>query len=248
MIRTLVLTVAAALLATPAVTAVADDTARPSAIGAERAATAIGNATAAPRTRGADRARKPFKARIDRVGRYRRHMIGVSWRRGCPVPIRDLRIIRMRHHGFDGRVHRGRLMVHENIARKTVRIFRKLYRKDFPIRRMRLIEHFGGSDDRSMARDNSSAFNCRAITGQPGTYSVHSYGKAIDLNTRENPYVNGDTVLPPAGRRFLDRSNVRKGMIVRPGVVVRAFTRRGFDWGGDWTSLKDYQHFEIPQD
>ena len=173
-------------------------------------------------------------------------MIGVSWTPGCPVPIEDLRIIEMTHLGFDGEDHVGRLMVHEDVARDVVKVFRKLYLDDFPIRRMELIEAYGGSDDASMAADNTSAFNCRAITG--GTrYSVHSYGKAIDINTVENPYVKGTTVLPSAGRAYLDRTDVRPGMIVDGDTAVTEFTRRGFDWGGHWTSLKDYQHFEIPQ-
>lgn len=173
-------------------------------------------------------------------------MIGVSWKPGCPVPIEDLRVIEMTHRGFDGTDHVGKLMVHEDIARDTVNAFRQLYLRDFPIRRMELIENYGGSDDASMAADNTSAFNCRAITG--GTsYSVHSYGKAIDLNTIENPYVKGTLVLPAAGAEFLDRTDVRPGMLIDGDRAVRAFTSRGFDWGGHWTSLKDYQHMEIPQ-
>ena len=173
-------------------------------------------------------------------------MIGVSWKPGCPVAIEDLRIIEMTHRGFDGADHVGRLMVHEDIARDTVNAFRQLYLRDFPIRRMELIEAYGGSDDASMAADNTSAFNCRAITG--GTrYSVHSYGKAIDINTIENPYVKGTLVLPSAGAEFTDRTDVRPGMLIDGDHAVTSFTSRGFDWGGHWTSLKDYQHMEIPQ-
>ncbi|PRY62678.1 D-alanyl-D-alanine carboxypeptidase-like protein [Knoellia remsis] len=173
-------------------------------------------------------------------------MIGVSWKPGCPVPIEDLRIIDMTYRGFDGEDHVGQLMVHEDIARDTINAFRVLYREGFPIRRMELIENYGGDDDASMAADNTSAFNCRAITG--GTrYSVHSYGKAIDINTIENPYVKGTLVLPPAGAEFLDRTDVRPGMLVDGSAEVEAFTSRGFDWGGHWTTLKDYQHMEIPR-
>lgn len=174
-------------------------------------------------------------------------MIGVSWHEGCPVPIDDLRIIEMNHWGFDGSTHAGgRLMVHKDIAKDVVKVFKTMFKDRFPIRQMRLIEEYGGSDDASMAADNSSAFNCRAITGQPGEFSIHSYGKAIDINTIENPYVKGDLVLPAAGAAYLDREDVRPGMIVGDDPVVREFAKRGFDWGGGWTSLKDYQHFEIP--
>ena len=176
---------------------------------------------------------------------YRDLMIGVSWKPGCPVPIDDLRIIEMNHWGFDGTVHDGGLlMVHREVADDVVAAFGEMFAAGFPIRRMELIEEYDGSDDASMAADNTSAFNCRPITGSPGRFSIHSYGKAIDVNTVENPYVNGDTVLPPAGAEYLDRDDVRPGMIVKNDPVVKAFKNRGFDWGGGWHSLKDYQHFE----
>ena len=179
---------------------------------------------------------------------YRAQMIGVSWQPGCPVPIDDLRIIEMNHWGFDGTVHEGgRLMVHEDVADEVVAAFGEVFDARFPIRRMELIEQYGGSDDASMAADNTSAFNCRPITGSPGRFSIHSYGKAIDINTVENPYVRGTTVLPPAGVEYLDREDVRPGMIVKNDAVVKAFKNRGFDWGGSWHSLKDYQHFEAKQ-
>lgn len=186
-----------------------------------------------------------FSATISPVPEdYRARMIGVSWQPGCPVPIDDLRIIDMTHWGFDGAVHDGRLMVHKDVAADVVQAFGEVFAAGFPIRRMELIEEYGGSDDASMAADNTSAFNCRPITGSPGRFSIHSYGKAIDINTIENPYVRGDTVLPPAGRDYLDRSDVRPGMIIEKDAVVRAFHAIKFDWGGSWKSLKDYQHFE----
>lgn len=173
-------------------------------------------------------------------------MIGVSWRTGCPVAIDDLRIIRMNYWGFDGAVHPdGELMVNKDVAGQLTAAFRTMFDAGFPIRQMQLIEHYGGSDDASMATDNSSAFNCRPITGGGG-FSLHSYGRAIDINTIENPYVKGSVVLPAAGEEFLDRADVRPGMIVAGDPTVAAFAAIGFDWGGSWTSPKDYQHFEAP--
>lgn len=171
-------------------------------------------------------------------------MTGVSWKPGCPVPIEDLRIIDMTHWGFDGSVHWGEMVVHKAVAADVVEVFGTLYDANFPIRRMERVEAYGGSDDASMAADNTSAFNCRPITGTTDRFSVHSYGKAIDLNPVENPYVKGDTVLPDAGREYLDRENVRPGMVVDKDIVTTAFKKAGFKWGGDWKSLKDYQHFE----
>ncbi|MGH3432429.1 MAG: M15 family metallopeptidase, partial [Thermocrispum sp.] len=183
----------------------------------------------------------PFRAKIERIGpELAEEMMDVSWRPGCPVPIEDLRLISMNHRGFDGRSHDGELMVHEDVARDVVKVFRHMYNHKFPIRRMERIEHYGGDDNASMDADNTSSFNCRQKTGGGG-YSVHSYGKAIDINTIENPYIDGDLVLPEAGKEFLDRDDVRPGMIVDGGRVVRAFARRGFEWGGYWDSPIDYQ-------
>jgi hypothetical protein len=173
-------------------------------------------------------------------------MSGVSWRPGCPVPIADLRIIRMPHWGFDGQVHDGELVVHRNVAADVAGVFAAMFAQRFPISGMVRVEHHGGDDDASMAADNTSAFNCREITGG-GAFSNHSWGMAIDINPLENPYVKGDVVLPAAGAAFLDRSDVRPGMIVDGDVVVTAFAAIGFEWGGDWDRLKDYQHFEAAE-
>ena len=123
-------------------------------------------------------------------------------------------------------------------------VFRRLYAARFPIRRMQPVARFGGSDDRSMAADNTSAFNCRyAVAPGAKRWSVHAYGEAIDVNTVENPYLEGGRVLPPAGRAFTDRGHVRRGMAVAGGVLVRAFASVGWLWGGRWTGSPDWQHF-----
>ena len=163
-----------------------------------------------------------------------------SWRPGCPVPLRDLRYVRVSFVGFDGTAGYGRLVVHEDVAGPVVGVFRALYEQRFPIRRMRLVDAYRGSDDASMAANNTSAFNCRRVTG--GTsWSEHSYGRAIDLNPIQNPYVAGSTVAPPAGEAYVDRSPLRKGMVTRG--VRSAFAAIGWQWGGSWTTKKDYQHF-----
>jgi uncharacterized protein YggE len=173
-------------------------------------------------------------------------MIGVSWRKGCPVPLSDLRRVQLTHWGFDGASHRGELIVHKDVARSVVAVFHTMYAARFPIRKMQRVDRYRADDNASMAADNTSAFNCRPITGSTSGFSVHSYGKAIDINTVENPYVKGATVQPAAGQAFTNRANLRPGMIRRGDRVWRAFTAHGFTWGGDWQSLKDYQHFEAP--
>ncbi len=171
-------------------------------------------------------------------------MTGVSWRPGCPVPLADLRLVRLTYWGFDSAPHRGELIVHVQVAPAIVRIFGKLYAARFPIRRMRRIDAYGGDDLASMADDNTSMFNCRKAYGST-RWSVHAYGKALDINTVENPYLPGGKVLPPAGSAYLDRRNVRPGMVVSGDLVTRAFAAEGFRWGGTWRSGPDYQHFEV---
>jgi hypothetical protein len=171
-------------------------------------------------------------------------MTGVSWRPGCPVGLADLRLARLTFWGFDGAAHQGELIVHVQAAPAIVRIFGKLYAARFPIRKMRRIDAYRGNDFDSMADDNTSMFNCRNAYGTT-KWSVHAYGTAIDVNTVENPYLPGKTVLPPAGGAYLDRHKLRPGMIVSGDLVTRAFAAEGFRWGGNFTSGKDYQHFEI---
>jgi hypothetical protein len=122
-------------------------------------------------------------------------------------------------------------------------VFRTLFRKRFPIRRMRLVDDYGGSDFDSIEADNTSAFNCRPVAGG-GRWSQHAYGRAIDVNPIENPYVyaNG-TTSHRASRPYLDRARHRRGMAFQGGVLVRAFRRAGWGWGGRWSPDKDFQHF-----
>jgi hypothetical protein len=166
-----------------------------------------------------------------------------SYRAGCPVGPPDLRAVRLSYWGFDGRAHEGTLVVHRRVASDVVAVFRRLYQARFPIRRMQPVSAFRGSDDASMAADNTSAFNCRRAVGSAtGSWSTHAYGLAVDVNPVENPYVLGSRVLPPAGRRFLDRERARPGLAMPGSVVVKAFASRGWAWGGRW-SVPDYQHF-----
>jgi hypothetical protein len=179
-------------------------------------------------------------ARID--GAQAKWMTDVSWRRGCPVLLRDLRVLRLSYRRFDGRVRTGRLIVHEDVARDVLGVFRNLYAERFPIRRMVPVDAYGGSDFRSIEADNTSAFNCRYVAGTR-RWSEHAYGRAIDVNPIENPYVSGGRTSHRASIRYLDRSRRRAGMAYEGGVLVRAFDAIGWGWGGRWTSVKDYQHF-----
>jgi len=167
--------------------------------------------------------------------------MGTSWRAGCPVPLSDLRFVTVTYRGFDGADHPGELIVAASVAPDIVRVFRELHDDAFPIHSLRLVDDFGGSDDASMSANNSSAFNCRAVTGGSG-FSEHSYGTAIDLNPVQNPYVSGDLVSPAQGRAFVTRA-AAPGVILAGDRVVTAFAGIGWSWGGNWQDPIDYQHF-----
>jgi D-alanyl-D-alanine carboxypeptidase len=162
-----------------------------------------------------------------------------SYRGGCPVGPAQLRTLRVSYWDFGGRAQTGTIVVARRHAPALVEVFRQLWEARFPIRRLRPVSAYRGDDDASMAADNTSAFNCRFVSGT-SRWSMHALGEAIDVNPVENPYVRGGTVSPPAGRAYLDRSRYRKGMAVADGVLVRAFAAAGWKWGGPWG---DYQHF-----
>ena len=182
----------------------------------------------------------PFVARVERVTRAD---LPHSWRPGCPVPPSALRRIRLSYWGFDGRRHLGELVVRDRVSGDVAAVFRALYRARFPLRRLEPIDRYRGSDDASMAADNTSGFNCRAaVAAGPRRWSEHAYGEAVDVNPVENPYLRGGRVLPPAGAAFVDRVP-RPGMALEGGTLVRAFASVGWSWGGRWTGSRDYQHF-----
>ncbi|HYY64457.1 MAG TPA: M15 family metallopeptidase [Gaiellaceae bacterium] len=167
-----------------------------------------------------------------------------SWHPGCPVMPARLRRLRLTYWGFDGRARTGSLVANADAVADLVHVFERLYAARFPIRRMRSIDAYGGKDERSLAADNTAAFNCRYVIGPgPRRWSSHAYGEAIDVNPVENPYLEGGRVHPRAGRAYLDRSRVRPGMAVRGGLLVRTFAAVGWKWGGRWTGSPDYQHF-----
>ena len=206
-------------------------------------------ATAAERDTGSEGAFPAYVVRVYRIGPDLRARMHDSHRPGCPVRLRDLRYLRLRFVGFDGRAHVGELVVHEQFATKVGAVFEKLYDARWPIRRMRLVDDYDGDDERSMAADNTSGYNCRLIAGRT-VWSRHSYGDAIDVNPAENPYLT-PSVHPRSAARYvlIDRSpgaRVPTGSIRADDVVVRAFASIGWEWGGTWPGLKDYQHFAAP--
>jgi hypothetical protein len=170
--------------------------------------------------------------------------LGKSWHPGCPVGPSSLRALTMTFWGFDQRAHSGTLIVNASAVTAVGDAFRTMYDGRFAIRRMVPIAAYGGDDNKSMAADNTSAFNCRyAVANGPKSWSMHAFGEAVDIDTLENPYTLDGRVYPPAGKPYTDRSRRRAGMIVPGSLPVRAFSSVGWGWGGRWSSSPDYQHF-----
>ncbi|HEX3425191.1 MAG TPA: M15 family metallopeptidase [Acidimicrobiales bacterium] len=167
-----------------------------------------------------------------------------TWRAGCPVGPTQLRMLHLSYWGFDNQPHVGTMVVNAAVVSDVFKIFSILFAEHFPIYQMQPEDAYHGSDPASMAANNSSGFNCRyAVAPGPPQWSVHAYGEAIDVNTVENPYIEGGTVMPTAGAAYLNRSAYRPGMAVIGGQLVEAFAAAGWLWGGRWTGSPDYQHF-----
>lgn len=185
---------------------------------------------------------KGYRADIRRITPWVRGRMGTSWERGCPVGLRKMRYLQVTFWGFDRRRHVGELIVHEDHARGIAQVFRKLYDARFPIEQMTLPTSVERDPTPSGDGNGTGAMACRATVGQT-FWSAHALGQAIDINPFQNPYERDGLVIPERASAYLDRSWHRPGMIQPGGVVVRAFRDIGWSWGGDWRTLKDYQHF-----
>jgi hypothetical protein len=187
--------------------------------------------------------RAPYPATIATIDDATRARMSASWRPGCPVPLEDLRLLTLPHWDDAGRSVAGELVVHADAADAMVEAFRRLYELRFPITRMELVDVYGADDQASMRANNTSAFNCREIDGRPGVWSQHSSGRAVDVNPLVNPWVRGSQVDPPEGAPYADRSVHVPGGLYRGDPAIDAFASVGWEWGGNWSGSKDYQHF-----
>ena len=187
-------------------------------------------------------------------------MEGHSFKDDGTVSRDDLRYLRILHRDANGKIMEGEMVCNASISDDLLRVMRELYDGGFPIERMRLVDDYyaaeatsaydpvsNDADTASMEDDNSSCFNYRLVTGATTT-SNHATGTAVDINTLYNPYVilYKDEILPSNGERYADRSVITPYTITEDGLCVRTFKKYGFSWGGDWTGVKDYQHFERP--
>ena len=175
-------------------------------------------------------------------------MQGKSYKENCTVPRSELRYLRLSHYDFQGKAQIGELICNKQIANDLKEIFQELYRQKYPIERMQLIDDYDADDERSMQANNTSCFNFRAIAGTK-KLSKHSLGMAIDINPLYNPCVkvnkDGSTsIQPKTGRRYANRQRQWPYKIDKNDLCYRLFISHGFQWGGSWRSVKDYQHFE----
>ncbi|MEE2789797.1 MAG: M15 family metallopeptidase [Myxococcota bacterium] len=173
-------------------------------------------------------------------------MTGRTWRADAPIRLEALTLLRLNHIDFTGRSKQGEIIIHTAIQDRVVEVFRTLFVRRFPIDQLRLMHHYEGDDDAAMADNNSSGFNARPVTGAVSGWSKHSYGIAIDINPLINPYCVDGQTFPAAGVAYADREVDTLGLIRRDGPCYQAFKKQGFVWGGDWSTVKDYHHFELP--
>jgi hypothetical protein len=171
------------------------------------------------------------------------------WHKGCPVGFSQLRVLTVTYHGFDHASHEGQLIVNRQFAHPLARVFRRLYGLNFQIHHLQLSYVYGTRRQQPKDRDPSGSFECRQAVPSPcsggsgtGNWSAHAYGRAVDLNPVENPYVGCGMSRDPRSRKYFDRSIHRRGMVTRR--VRAAFASIGWGWGGSWTgNTKDYMHF-----
>ena len=157
-----------------------------------------------------------------------------------PAAVKDnLKLVNVEYYGFDGLLHRGQLVVNKNVANDVVEIFSFIKESKFPVEKVKPIENYNWSDEKSMRDNNTSAFNYRFVSGTK-ILSMHASGLAIDINPFQNPYIKNGKI-SPEGAKYNPNA---KGTLTFDSPVVKEFKKRGWTWGGDWKSLKDYQHFQ----
>lgn len=175
-------------------------------------------------------------------------MQGKTYKENPYIGRADLRHIRALHWDYDQKIHIGEMVCNAQIADCVVRILRQLYDARYPIQRMLLPDVYDADDETQMRDNNTSCFCYRVVSGST-TLSKHARGLAIDINTLYNPYYkdrkDGTRYIQPAtAAEYCDRTKDFPYKIDRNDLCYRLFTQAGFEWGGNWTTCKDFQHFE----
>ena len=166
-----------------------------------------------------------------------------SWRPECPVPLEGLTYLRLSFYGFDGMAHTGEMIVASEFADGVVEVFRRLWEVRFPIEEMRVQDQAEMDAHPTGDGNVSGSFECRPAVGRSGGWSMHAHGRAVDINPFHNPYAKGDAIAPELASAYLDRTDLRPGMIVEGDTAVTAFAEMGWGWGGRWSTAKDWMHF-----
>lgn len=157
-----------------------------------------------------------------------------------PGIIKDkLELVTVSYYGFDDKIHKGKILVHKEVVSDIIEIFNFVLETRFPIEKVVPICEYKWSDEESMKDNNTSSFNYRFISGTR-VHSMHASGLAIDINPFQNPYIKNHIILPEGA----SYDTTKKGTLTANSPLVKEFKNRGWSWGGDWKSLKDYQHFE----
>ena len=199
-------------------------------------------------------AREGFSIREISDDLFDRMKGGRTYKDDCIVPREDLRYLLVLHKDKDGNTHQGEMVVHKLIAEDVLEIFEKLYDAGYPIERMVLPDNYMAEDEPMMRDNNSSCFNFRFIS-HTTRVSKHGLGMAVDINTLYNPYhkfvenddgTQTEVIEPATGAPYLDRTQSFDYKIEKGDLCYTLFIEKGFEWGGDWTDRKDFQHFELP--
>jgi len=166
----------------------------------------------------------------------------------CPVSAHDLVNLQLPYWGLDHQTHQGILVVNQAVKDQVIHIFKILYQAKFPIAKMKPLEDYDNNDQKALEDNDTFAYSCRMMTGNKNVFSKHAYGLAVDINPVFNPYIyhhkNNMIILPGNGKLYINRNLNQPGMIYPNSIVTRTFRQYGWQWGGYWHSLKDYQHFE----
>ena len=176
-------------------------------------------------------------------------MQGKTFKKNQYINRNDLRHVRTLHWDYDNKIHIGEMICNKLIADRLVEIFRLLYDAKYPIQKMVLPDVYDANDETQMRANNSSCFNYRMVSGSKNL-SKHARGLAVDLNPLYNPYYrklrSGKLYVQPANAmKYCDRTKTLPYKIDHNDLAYKLFKERGFQWGGDWKSMKDFQHFEL---